>query len=641
MARGDIARSIGEKAPERPVRVDVTHDGDPHPGSNAELVEDRRRIDLLHAAIVPWREANRYRRGVADVPLLVYGPRSPTYDFGPSHPLTPRRFGPGIDLLRAFGAEPGVAPEPASDDELLLCHTAKYLAAVKRFSSGDVDPWSASEAGIGPGDDPPFPGMHEAAAAVAGGSLRAMEAILRGHVEHAFHPGGGLHHAMPGRASGFCIYDDPAIAIARARQIGQRVMYVDLDVHHGDGVEAIHAADPGVLTVSFHESGRYLFPGTGFVSEVGEGTAAGSVVNVPLEPETGEAAWIAAVSTIVPELAASFAPDIIVSQHGCDTHAWDPLAHLLVTTTAMGRAARLVDTLAHRWSSGRWLATGGGGYGVYRVVPRAWAHVWLAGAHREPPDRLPNAWRERWTAESARYGDPSMPETLDDAPNAGVAVGGSQAAAELRSAETSELARRLAVPHLIREAVDRGWWSPLVAPSGDEAAPADAGGGSVGAVAIVDRPDRATLDRLTFAPRLVAALDSGSLRTIVAQGRLDLTLAIDGWLVVGLAASAELESARPAVASPPRTLLAVGVTPHARRGGLATELLARHIASFEAQTAWVATITGAERDPVDPFDRSIRAGIARRLLERNGFDVRSADGPVGRADPLAIEAVRR
>jgi acetoin utilization protein AcuC len=590
--------------------------------------------------IVPCRAANRYRRGVADVPLLVYGPRSPRYDFGPSHPLTPRRFGPGIDLLRALGAEPGLAPEPASDDELLLCHTAKYLAAVKRFSTGDADPWSASEAGIGPGDDPPFPGMHEAAAAVAGGSLRAIEAILRGDVDHAFHPGGGLHHAMPGRASGFCIYDDPAIAIARARQVGRRVLYVDLDVHHGDGVEAIHAADPGVLTVSFHESGRYLFPGTGSV-EVGEGTAAGSVVNVPLEPETGEAAWIAAVSTIVPELAASFGPDIIVSQHGCDTHAWDPLAHLLVTTTAMGRAARLVDALAHRWSSGRWLATGGGGYGVYRVVPRAWAHVWLAGAHREPPDRLPDAWRERWAAESARYGDPSLPETLDDAPNAGIAAGGSQAAAEARSSEMAELARRLAVPRLIREAVDGGWWSPLDRLAGDAAEAPAAPGGSRGGVTIVDRPDGATLDRLTFAPRLVAALDSGSLRTIVARGRLDLTLAVDGSLVVALVASAELASARASDESPLRTILAVGVTPQARRGGLATELLERHLASSEPQTAWVATITGAERDPVDPLDRSIRAGIARRLLERNGFDVRAADGPIGRADPLALEAVRR
>ena len=135
---------------------------------------------------------------------------------------------------------------------------------------------------------------------VAGGSLRAVEAILRGDVEHAFHPGGGLHHAMPDRASGFCIYDDPALAIARARRDGLRVLYVDLDVHHGDGVQAIHWSDPGVLTVSFHETGRYLFPGTGGVGELGEGVAAGTSVNVPLEPGTGEEAWLAAVRCCSP-----------------------------------------------------------------------------------------------------------------------------------------------------------------------------------------------------------------------------------------------------------------------------------------------------------------------------------------------------
>ena len=179
---------------------------------------------------------------------------------------------------------------------------------------------------------------------VAGGSLRAVEAILRGDVEHAFHPGGGLHHAMPDRASGFCIYDDPALAIARARREGLRVLYVDLDVHHGDGVQAIHWADPGVLTVSIHETGRYLFPGTGDAGEIGRGDggrdvgerAAGAV-------HRRRARGCDAVRTLLPELAAAFGPDLIVSQHGADSHAWDPLAHLRVTTTAMGEAARLVD----------------------------------------------------------------------------------------------------------------------------------------------------------------------------------------------------------------------------------------------------------------------------------------------------------
>ena len=225
-------------------------------------------------------------------PLLVYGPRSLEYDFGPQHPLTPLRFRPGIDLLLAVGAAPSLEPSPASDADLETVHLPAYVEAVRRFSA---DPSRAPAMGIGISDNPAFPGMHEAAAAVADGSLRAMEAILRGDVEHAFHPGGGLHHAMAAKAWGFCIYNDPALAIMRARADGLRVLYLDLDTHHGDGVEAAFYGDPGVLTISFHESGRYLFPGTGFVDDLGEGAAAGSAVNVPLEPYTGETAWLARV----------------------------------------------------------------------------------------------------------------------------------------------------------------------------------------------------------------------------------------------------------------------------------------------------------------------------------------------------------
>jgi acetoin utilization protein AcuC len=163
---------------------------------------------------------------------------------------------------------------------------------------------------------------------------------------------------MPDRASGFCIYDDPALAVARARIDGLRVLYVDLDVHHGDGVQAIFYDDPGVLTLSFHETGRYLFPGTGEVDELGEGIAAGTSLNVPLQPGTGEGAWLTAIRSLVPEVAAAFGPDLVVSQHGADSHAFDPLAHLRVTTTAMGEVARLVDAVAHRYAGGRWLATG-------------------------------------------------------------------------------------------------------------------------------------------------------------------------------------------------------------------------------------------------------------------------------------------
>jgi len=370
-------------------------------------------------------------------PLLVFGPRSTTYDFGPEHPLTPRRFGPGIELLRSLGAEPGLAPEPATDDELAWVHDPAYIETVRAFS---LDAWARPRAGIGPGDTPAFAGMHEASAAVAGGSLRAMEEILRGEAEHAFHPGGGLHHAMAGRASGFCVYDDPALAVARARREGLRVLYVDLDVHHGDGVQAIHWDDPGVVTLSLHETGQTLFPGTGFIGELGGPDAEGTKVNVPLEPGTGERGWLAALERVLPVLAEEHRPEVIVSQHGSDGHAWDPLAHLQLTTTAMGTAARLVDSIAHRWAGGRWLATGGGGYDAYRVVPRVWSLVWLAGAHREPPPWTDAAWRARWSDEADHYGQAPLPLTFEDEPNAGRPFGPADTALDRRALEVAEAA---------------------------------------------------------------------------------------------------------------------------------------------------------------------------------------------------------
>ena len=347
-------------------------------------------------------------------PLVVFGAPSLHYDFGTHHPLTPRRFGPGIDLLRALGADRFLTPPQVSDAQLQRVHEPDYVATVRLLSEyPDVGP----QAGFASwGDDPPFYGMHEAAAAVAGGSLDAMERILSGDELHVFHPGGGLHHAMPGRASGFCIYNDVALAIGLARDAGHRVLYVDLDVHHGDGVEAIFWNDPNVLTVSLHETGLSLFPGTGFVDDRGGPQAHGSAVNVPLEPGTADASWLGALEMLLPPLAAAFGPTTLVTQHGCDSHLLDPLAHLRLSTAAISRAARLLDGLAHEHASGRWLATGGGGYDVYRVVPRAWGLVWLAQAHRDVPSEMPRAWRSRWEAEAATHRQGPPPDSWLDPP---------------------------------------------------------------------------------------------------------------------------------------------------------------------------------------------------------------------------------
>jgi acetoin utilization protein AcuC len=557
--------------------------------------------------------------GALSGPLLVFGPNSGTYDFGPQHPLTPRRFGPGIDLLEHVGARPGLAPEPAADEDLLLCHTARYIAAVKRLST---DPWGPPEAGIGPGgDNPSFAGMHKAGASVAGGSLRAIEAVLRGDAEHAFHPGGGLHHAMPDRASGFCIYDDPALAISRVRREGLRVLYLDFDVHHGDGVQAIHWADPGVLTLSFHESGRYLFPGTGFVGEIGEGEAAGTSLNVPFEPGAGEDAWIAAVSSLVPAVAASFGPDVVVSQHGCDTHAWDPLAHLRLTTTAMGEAARIVDRVAHRWAGGRWLSTGGGGYDAYRVVPRAWSLVWLAGAHLPAPASTPIAWRERWAAEAIRFGQAPLPSAFIDEPNAGEPVSAEQRAAEEASLAGLGLVQMVAVPALLREAAARGWWDPLAHHGPLSKAPS-------GAATLLDPLTATDLERLTIAPRVIAPFDPGAakelLLTALGAGSVAVA-AVAGDAIVGLVLAAG------------GRLLAVGVTPAYRRQGLAGALLKALAARVDGELE--AIITVAERDPVEPLDHALRASIARRLLERARFRLEPTPAPLVRSDPQALRAI--
>lgn len=577
--------------------------------------------------------------------LLVFGPRSLDYDFGDEHPLTPRRFGPGIDLLRAVGAEPAIAPEPASDEELRWLHERPYIDVVKRFSH---DPYGFAQAGIGDGGDcPPFAEMHEASAAVVGGSVRAVEAILRGDVEHAFHPGGGLHHAMPARASGFCIYNDPAIAIARARHEGLRVMYIDLDVHHGDGVQAMHWDDPGVLTVSIHETGRALFPGTGEVDEVGEGAAAGTSVDVPLLPGTGEGAWLDVVESLLPELAATFGPDLIVSQHGADSHAWDPLAHLNVTTTAHGRAARLVDAIAHRFAAGRWLATGGGGYDAYRVVPRTWALTWLAGAHREVPAVVPAAWRDRWAAEAARYGRAPLPERFDDEPNAGLPLDVNGEMADERGRAVAALVRRVVVPRLVREAVDRGWWDPLDrgsvagvgAHSGEGAAAVArvaveraAGAGAAAAAGtpeIIAGVDAAAWSRSTLAPGVIAPFRPVDASAVIAAALADgahVSAAVVGSVVVGLAISSAGHGDRG-----PAELLALGVAPAYRRQGLAGRLLADHVVP-----GTTAEVTLAERDVIDPLDRDTRALIAGRLLSRAGFRVEPADAAVRAIDRAAI-----
>jgi acetoin utilization protein AcuC len=381
----------------------------------------------------------------ATQPLVVFGDASLRYDFGPHHPLTPRRFGPSMDLLRTIGASNLREPREATDEELARLHSADYISTVKEFAA---DPDRQSRAGIGAGDCPPFDDMHVISAAVAGGSIDAVDRILAGGVQHAFHPGGGLHHAVAGRASGFCIYNDVALAVARARDAGHRVLYVDLDVHHGDGTQALFWDDPEVLTFSIHETGMSLFPGTGFVDEMGGPNASGTAVNVPLQPYSGDGSWVAAVEKVVPALADAFKPTFLVSQHGCDTHAYDPLAHLRLTTRAYRSATVLLDAIAHEHTDGLWLATGGGGYDAYRVVPRSWSLVWLAQSHLDPPEETQPAWRTRWQDEADSYDQSPPPVTFLDphdlvGPEPASSVATNEKTADRALAGALELLRRM------------------------------------------------------------------------------------------------------------------------------------------------------------------------------------------------------
>jgi acetoin utilization protein AcuC len=350
------------------------------------------------------------------VELVWYGDDAPWYDHGPQHPLRPARVRLTRQLIHDYGIVDGrrVAETPARDatvEEIMLVHTAPYLEAVEAAGRGEPGDWWRF--GFGPGDNPIFPRMHESSARVVGASVVAAEAVLGGRAEHAFNPSGGLHHAMPDRASGFCVYDDPAVAIRWLLERGvERVAYVDVDVHHGDGPQAIFYRDPRVLTISIHQSGRTLFPGTGFPHEWGAADAVGTKVNVPLPPFTDDEGWLRAFEEVVPPLVEAWKPGVLVTQLGCDTHHSDPLANLGLSTAAYRRAAAVLHDLAHRAAGGRWVATGGGGYQWARVVPRAWTVYFAEMAGVTVPDELPESWIE----EAERQAGGPVPARLSEPP---------------------------------------------------------------------------------------------------------------------------------------------------------------------------------------------------------------------------------
>ena len=349
---------------------------------------------------------------------VVYDDGLRAYDFGPGHPLAPVRVDLTWRLAQALGVLDGsavrVAPATAATgDELESVHSANYVAAVERLSASPAG--DDLRHGLGTPDNPVFAGMHDAAAHVVGASLTAARAVWSGEAVHAVNIAGGLHHAHADYASGFCLYNDPAVAIAHLLRSGaERVAYVDIDVHHGDGVQAVFYDDPRVLTISLHESPRTLFPGTGYPHESGGPAAPGTSVNVSLPPGTGDAGWLRAFHAVVPPLLREFRPSVLVSQHGCDSHRDDPLAHLMLTVDGQRAAHCAIHDLAHEVCDGRWVATGGGGYALAEVVPRTWSHLLavVAGRPLDPLTDVPASWR----AHAERATGRRSPALLTDGP---------------------------------------------------------------------------------------------------------------------------------------------------------------------------------------------------------------------------------
>jgi acetoin utilization protein AcuC len=325
---------------------------------------------------------------------LVWDDSLAEYRFTPEHPLNPRRLELTLELIRRLGLIDGthaVVPAPTADDDAIRAvHAADFIEAVKHADDGSIPFGTLRRFGLGSGDVPIVPNMHAAAAHIAGATLRAAELVMSGDVTRAFSIAGGLHHARRAEASGFCVYNDVAAAIRwLQRTHDARVMYVDIDAHHGDGVQQIFYDDPGVLTLSFHESGAFLYPGTGFVEEMGDGDGYGYSVNVPLHPHTGDASFMDCVRALVPRIAGLFGPDVIVLQAGCDAHVLDPLTDLRCTTKLYRDATQVVCDVADAHCGGRIVATGGGGYAIHQVVPRAWTLVWATLCDLDPGDTVP------------------------------------------------------------------------------------------------------------------------------------------------------------------------------------------------------------------------------------------------------------
>ncbi|GAE25821.1 NAD-independent protein deacetylase AcuC [Halalkalibacter wakoensis JCM 9140] len=335
--------------------------------------------------------------------VFIFSDEQLAYRFNDKHPFNHMRLQLTYDLLTSLNmldTKSIIAPRIATDEEIALIHDEAFIDAVKTAGHGLLDPAIAANYGLGTEDTPIFANMHEAASLLVGGTLQAVDEVMTGRAQHALHLGGGLHHGFKGKASGFCIYNDSSIAIEyMKKKYGARVLYVDTDAHHGDGVQWAFYDDPDVCTLSIHETGRYLFPGTGQVHEKGTGKGYGFSINVPVDAFTEDESFLEVYETSFREVIEFFKPDVILTQNGADAHHFDPLTHLCSTIETYKRIPKLAHELAHEFCDGRWIAVGGGGYDIWRVVPRAWAYIWLTMTNQTNllSDAIPEAWLNKWS----------------------------------------------------------------------------------------------------------------------------------------------------------------------------------------------------------------------------------------------------
>lgn len=342
--------------------------------------------------------------------MLMWSDEFLKYSFGPTHPMSPLRLSLTRDLVEAFGLLNSVelATSEAADHSLLeLVHAPEYVQAVENNAA------ECEQLGFADDDTPLSAQTHHASSHIAGASVAGALAVWQGRTSRAVNFAGGMHHAMRAKAAGFCVYNDPAIAIAALLEQGaKRVAYLDIDAHHGDGVERAFWDDPRVLTISIHQHGDTLFPGTGFPQDMGGPAAFGLAANVALAPGTSDGAWLRSLDAVARPLLAQFNPQMIISQHGCDAHGSDPLTGLDVSVDAQRIAALLIRDWAKEYCENRWLALGGGGYSIHSTVPRVWTHLVGIAADQDvdPGRELPAQWQDH----VAQFIDDEIPHNMTD-----------------------------------------------------------------------------------------------------------------------------------------------------------------------------------------------------------------------------------